>query len=224
MMEDASSIGFRIRDCALAAIATGRRAQNLREFRDILYDVHPESIYYHFWGGLLRPRFVDREYNNDFAGWARHSLHDKVLSERLAVVDPNDFPDIENLRQELLDVIEERLDENEHVPWTKSDQRFEFIRSQIVVFDTGVTLAKPEDLATVADQLSPASIFYHFIDARRRTGDGDDDFRAWLGGYRPAYDELCDQLAGVEPYFQSLTELGQQIAGIFKAYFGREAQ
>ena len=62
-------VEFAIKDCALAHIATGRRAQTLRELRDILRDVHPGCIYHHFWGTLLRPQFSDREYNNDFAAW-----------------------------------------------------------------------------------------------------------------------------------------------------------
>ncbi|HSG26894.1 MAG TPA: DUF5752 family protein, partial [Candidatus Krumholzibacterium sp.] len=73
---------FEIRDCALAAVATGLSAENLKELRSVIRDVDQGSLYYHFWGGLLRPRFDDPEFNNDFAAWARHALHDKVLAER----------------------------------------------------------------------------------------------------------------------------------------------
>jgi hypothetical protein len=66
---------FAIKDCDLIAIATGMRAQNLRELRDRLTVVHPGCIYYHFWGGLLRPKFTDPEYNNDFAAWVFYGLH-----------------------------------------------------------------------------------------------------------------------------------------------------
>ena len=58
MSDEQTIIPFEINDCALVGIATGRRAQSLREMRDILLDIHPGSIYYHFWGGLLRPYFV----------------------------------------------------------------------------------------------------------------------------------------------------------------------
>jgi len=65
---------FAVKDCALAAISTGQRAQNLKELRERLIGIHPGAVYYHFWGGALRPRFDDPEYNNDFASWARHAL------------------------------------------------------------------------------------------------------------------------------------------------------
>jgi hypothetical protein len=56
---------FLFKDCALIAIAIGERARNLRELRERLHDIDPNSIYYHFWGGLLRPRFDDPEYHQD---------------------------------------------------------------------------------------------------------------------------------------------------------------
>ncbi len=215
---------FAIKDCALAAIATGKRAQNLRELRDHLLTVLPDSIYYHFWGGLLRPRFDDPEYNNDFAAWARHGLHDATLAERLGVIDPTDFCDQEALRQEMIDVIEERLDERELIPWSLADQQFHFIRSQIVVFDIHKTIKHPKELVTITPAMSVSSIFYHFIDARRRTPESIDDFRTWLGGLGEKYGDLCAQLGTIDPYFSTLTELRRRLTGLFCTYFGKGKQ
>ncbi len=206
-------------DCALTSIATGKKAQNLRELRDRLLTVHPGSIYYHFWGGLMRPSFVEPEYNNDFASWAYHGLHDRILAERLAVIDPTDFENLETLRQELIEVIEERLDEVEIVPWSRSDQQFHFIRSQIVVIDTHHTIREPIELVSIIPNLPVSSIFYHFIDARRRTEGNTDDFRAWLAGFKDDYSELAAGLAEIDPYFSSLTELRDQLAHEFSHYF-----
>jgi hypothetical protein len=210
---------FRVKDCALTAIATGARAQNLRELRDKLLTIHPGSIYYHFWGGLLRPSFVEPEYNNDFAAWSYHGLHDRVLAERLAVIDPTDFANMEDLRQELIEVIEERLDEIEIVPWSKSDQEFYFIRSQIVVIDTHQVIKEPRELVVLIPNLPISSIFYHFIDGRRRTEGNTDDFRAWLSGFKEDYSSLAGDLAEIDPYFSALTELRDQLAEVFRSHF-----
>jgi hypothetical protein len=210
---------FAIKDCALTAIATGRRAQNLRELRDHLRTVHPGSIYYHFWGGLLRPSFVEPEYNNDFAAWVYRGLHDTILTERLAVVNPTDFDNLEELRQELIEVIEERLDEIEVVPWSRPDQQFHFIRSQIVVIDTHHKIVEPRELVTILPHLSISSIFYHFIDARRRTEDGVDDFRSWLVGFKEDYGDLSRRLAEIDPWFSSLTALREQLSEVFASFF-----
>src|SRR4030065_1575073 len=102
---------FASKDGVLAAIATGLRAQTLRELRDHLTGIHLGCIYYHFWGGLLRPHFDDPEYNNDFASWARHALHDVPLAERLGVIDPAAYPEPEGGGREVIWRIGERTQE-----------------------------------------------------------------------------------------------------------------
>jgi len=208
---------FAVKDCALIAIATGTRAFTLNELRDGLRRIEEASIYSHFWGGLLEPRFEEREYNNDFASWAHHGLHDAKLAEQLAMVDPSGYRDLEELRSELVDVVEDRLDESEHLHWMRASEPFDFIRNQIVVFDTGRQLERPEELAERMRQLSTGSLFYHFVDARRRDADGVDDLRLWLSGFGDRYRPLCDRLAGVDPYFGSLSELRSELASIFEA-------
>jgi hypothetical protein len=223
-MENSVRKPFAVKDCALLAVATGRRAQNLRELRDILVTIHPSSIYYHFWGGLLRPRFDDPQFNNDFAAWCHYALHDEALAERLAVTDPTDYEDLEALRRKLVEVIEDRLDEMERPEWARFDQQFNFLRSQIVVFDTHRSLANPEDLVHALTRMSVGSVFYHFVDARRREPIGVGDFRTWLMGFGEKYAELSAKLASVDPYFINLNELRQQLVTVFENYFGRNSQ
>ncbi|MEN6438513.1 MAG: DUF5752 family protein [Syntrophobacter sp.] len=202
---------FAVKDCALIAIGTGERAQNLRELRDHLLTTHPGCIHYHFWGGLLRPRFDDPEYQNDFAAWAWRGLHDANLAERLAIIDPAEFNEIEALRREVIEVIEERLEETEMVPWAKQGHHFYFVRSQIVVFDTKVRLESLDMLHDYFHRMSVGSIFYHYIDARRRSAGKRDDFSEWLSGFGDTYAGLVQCLSNVDPYFSTLTELREEI-------------
>lgn len=210
---------FAVRDCALTAIATGKNAENLRELRDQLLEIHEGSIYYHFWGTLLRPRFDDPLFNNDFAIWSHQALHDDVLAERLAVIDPKDFEDLEDLRRELVDVIEQRLDEIHSPDWVGSDRRFHFVRSQIVVFDTGGLIERPDHLPDLIPKMSVGSIFYHVIDARRRYPKGIDDFRAWMAAFGNEYQAACSALASVDPYFVTLVELREKIGTVLRSCF-----
>lgn len=212
--------GFAIKDCAITSLATGHRAQNLRELRGIIRSISLDSIYCHFWGGLLRPRYYNREFKNDFAIWAMNALHDQTLAETLSVIDPTVHYDLEDLRRELLEVIEEHLDLTEHVPWARSDMQFHFMRTQLVVFSTRQVIHEPADFVEVVPRLSTGSIFYHFIDARSRTEDHNDDFRNWLTGLPSQYDDLILRLAHVDPYFGTLAQLRDQLAEIFQQYFG----
>lgn len=212
---------FAVKDCTLISIATGKEAQNLRELSDRLETIHPGCIYYHFWGGMLRPAFDEPEYQNDFAAWAWRSLHDTYLAERLAIIDPTHFKDLEELRRELLEVIEERLMQSEFVPWARAGQRFKFIRSQIVVFDTGIRFDHPRELARFIPRMSLGSIFYHFIDARRRTERRRSDFVEWLCSFEQNnFDGLTKQLNRIDPYFTSLAQLRGEIESAFKTHTG----
>lgn len=213
------SHSFIVKDCALIAVATGVRVQNLKEFRDGLVHVPARSIYYHFWERLMRPQFDEPEYNNDFASWIFRALHEKALAERLAIVDPSDFPDLEALRQEVVEIVDQRLDETEIVPWARRDQLFHFLRSQMVIFDTGLRLDSPEDLVDTVPKLSTGSIFYHFIDARRRTPGSLDDFSAWLCGCGEEYLSLSEEITALDPYFSSLERVKGLLAELCYRHF-----
>jgi len=214
---------FALKDCALIAIATGLYVQTLREFRERLQTIPPSCIYYHFWGGLLRPRFDDPEYQNDFAIWTSKSLHDETLAERLALINPTDYDGMEELRHELINIIEERLEESELLPWIRASHRFYFVRSQIVVFDTGLRVSTPEELMHVLPTLSVGSIFYHFIDARRRTETRRDDFTEWLLGFGEDTGLLTEQVSRVDPYFTNLRVLRNELIEVFETALKKDS-
>jgi AcrR family transcriptional regulator len=216
---------FAVKDCALITIATGIKVQNLKEFASALKDVPTGSIYHHFWGRLLRALFDEPEYNNDFASWASRGLHDKQLAEQLSMVIPTDYKDLEGLRQETLEVVEQRLDESEIVPWAQADQQFHFLKSQIVVFDTGIRYDHPAELVPQISRLSTGSIYYHFIDARNRTDERHDDFSSWLNGFDgDEFEELTRNLCGMDPYFSSLKEIRLNVSNIFQKFFAKGEQ
>jgi len=213
---------FAVTDCNLIALATGERAYNLRELRDCLTRHQDLSVIYdHFWGVRLRPQFEDPEYLNDFASWAFHELHDRKLAERLSIINPGRFDSLEDVRHQVLEVIEDRMDED----WTSSRLEaihpFFFTRSQIVVFDSGIRVAAPEELVEIIPDLSLGSMFYHFIDARRRVESGLDDFSEWLEVFGAEYEPLVEQIAGIDPFFNSLSELRQELSAILSTYFER---
>ena len=213
------SVPFAVKDCALIALATGKKAQNARELREHLLDINLNSIYYHFWGGLLRPRFDDPEYHNDFAIWVAHSLHNKPLAERLAVINPAAFHSLAGLRDELIETIEESLEETEFPAWSKRDDQFEFIRSQIVIFDTELAVIDPSEFVQLIPRLSVGSIFFHFVDARHRNDNSLDDFQNWLIQSGPRYDGLRRRIEELCPYFTPLVRLRTELADIFEKFF-----
>ncbi len=213
---------FFVKDCSLSTISTGEHAGNLIEFRDKLTTIHEGCIYHHFWGGHLRPMFIDPEYHNDFASWAHHVLHDDLLAEKLGIIDPTDYNNLQQMRQAVLEVVEERLDEREVFYWSKRTKKFHFVRSKIIIFSTPLSLENPIDLLRVVPTMSTHSIFYHFIDARGRTTKGLDDFTEWLLGFGDGYDELIKQIHSLDPYFFTLVELKKVLIKTINQFFVKE--
>lgn len=212
-------IPFYVKDCALIAIATGEKAHSLGEFRNKLATIPDECIYYHFWGERLKSRFFQPDYYNDFARWANECLHDKFLAERLGIIDPTEYENLESLRQDLIEVVEIRLDEREKVHGLQADEPFHFIRSQIVIFDTLIQIEEPADLSQTLPILTPTSLFYHFIDARTRTKEEADDFSLWLNSFGNLYQDLIQEIQQIDPYFLSLGELQKELTLKLNSYF-----
>lgn len=210
---------FRVKECALLRIATGMRAQNLEELCEKLRSVHPGAVYYHFWGRRLRPGCSGSEYYNDFASWAYSSLHDTALAERLGVIGPSSSSDPEELREKLIEAIEREL--RKSVPPTSSrrDEQFHFVRAQTVVFDTEHVIERPEELERLIPELSDGSIFYHFIDALRRTPSATNDLSVWLSDFGGDYKELSGRLSRIEPYFLSFGEIRERLASAAGEFF-----
>lgn len=203
---------FRIMDCALITQSLGKSAQNLRELRDRIAEVPAQSLSHHFYEALLRPVFDDPDHRNDFALWARRQLHDHPLAERLGVIDPLEFESLDQLRQHVLDVIEDRLAETPIVPAATPGHEFYFLRSQLVVLDTGFRARTPAELAALVPRLPTGSIFYHFVEGRRRPPLMVDDFSAWLEVWGSRYDRCREGIAAIDFYLWSLTEMRALIA------------
>ncbi len=210
---------FLVMDCAPVLIGTGLRSFSLRELKEAISQVHPGSLYNHFWGRMISPTFDEPEYTNDFSAWAFHELHDKTLAEMLSVVRPRDFDSIESLRLELIDIIENRLDESEKIHLTVADQPFHFVRSQLVIFNTGRTIDRFEKIAPAVREMTLGSIFFHFIDSARRNRDGADDFTTWIRTISTDHEEVCSRVHSIDPYFFSLKEIRILLAEIFEEHF-----
>lgn len=214
-----NQVPFFVKDCALAPIATGSKAQTLGEFRDRLKEVPAESIYYHFWRQSIETSLVPGSFYNDFSHWAHYHLHDDFLAERLALIDPSDYLDLETLRTDIIEVVENRLDELDRGGLYPIAEPFHFIQSKIVIFNTLYKMEHPRELVKTIPVISRSSIFYHFIDARRRNKEKLDDFSTWLQSYQNEFQSLIEKIKQVDPYFIPLDELQQKLVAVITEYF-----
>jgi hypothetical protein len=64
--------------------------------------------------------------------------------------------------------------------------------------------------------MSEGSIFYHFVEARRRNEKRCDDFSVWLESNTVDYNQLCADLTAIDPYFSSLGEIRDRLENLFR--------
>jgi hypothetical protein len=201
-------------DCALLTKMSGLApAFNLRELRDRLTVCSHNVLYHHLLETRMRPTFDDPEYRNDFAVWAKESLVDSVLAERLGIIDPYDYESAEGLRQLLLDVIEDRLGElSPWVPTARPGNQFFFMEATTIAFDTQQRVYDPSKLARALRQMTNGSVYFHFLEARRRPPRHIDDFTLWLGDVGEEGQAYQAAIANIDFYFKSLATLREELS------------
>lgn len=208
---------FEVKDCALLARMSGLPpAFNLRELRERIAVCGENVLFHHYCETPLRATFDNPDYRNDFAVWSKLYLADRVLAERLGILDPYSFPSLGELRAATLEVIDERLGELTMIPWAHPGDEFFFMEATTVVFDTGIRIGHPRELAASIGAMTAGSVYFHFLEARRRPPLGRDDFTAWLlenddsEKNRP----YIEALARIDFYFHTLPHLRRELAEV----------
>ncbi|HSB80144.1 MAG TPA: DUF5752 family protein [Candidatus Methylomirabilis sp.] len=181
----------------------GARAENERQLADLLEEVPLDSIYYHTHSFFLRHKFVAGPFPNDFATWSAVQVRDRVLGERLAMVDPGMFASLQALREELVVVIDDHLRRLPAIPGIIFGEPFDFIQSRIVEIPTGIQARSLQEFRDVLLEVDLSAIYYHLMEARLRLGRGQNDFAAWLE-HGLDLPDLAARFRAVDPYSGSL--------------------
>jgi hypothetical protein len=198
---------------------TGRTAVNLKEMLQIIGEVDTAVLSYHLWQSRMAIAHAEVEYPNDFAVWAANSLQDSRLAEKLSVIDPFNYEDMEQIREALSEVIEDYMWNLPSVPWARPGFEFHFCEASTVV------LVRPRIVAgTFAEfrkglaEVGIDSIYYHFVDARWRLRKlKTDDFSIWL---QDSYGlpELVEAIQGIDLWFFTLEEVRQALLKLLDQY------
>lgn len=207
---------FIVKDCTIITRMAGiASAMTLRELRERLRTCSIECIYHHFCEILIRSSFDDPEYRNDFAVWASRYLRDRILAERLGILDPYKFNDLEDLRQKMIEIMDQRLSELPYIPFAKKGEDFYFMQATTLIFQTGIEIKEPEELIKSIAKMTNSTIYYHFIDSRRRNPFEKDDFSIWLIKFGEKYKPLLKAWEQIDFYFYSLPELKKALVDAF---------
>ena len=205
---------FIVKDCLLLTRMSGLPpAFNLRELRDRITACSNDVLHHHFFETSLRATFDDPEYRNDFAVWAKEKLADRILAERLGIIDPYEIESITLLRQLVLDIIEDRLSElSPWVPAVRPGEEFFFMEAIVIAFETDQRIRRPSELADAIEEMTNGCIFFHFLEALRRPPVHMDDFTAWLQQFGSSGEPFARAISSIDFYFKSLPALRDELS------------
>ena len=197
---------FEFKQCVSLLKSTGKKAKNLRELRDAIAVVSDESIFHHTYQYFLKGHIL--EYTNDFAHWAGESLEERALAERLSNIDPYAFKNIDELRQELLNVIDIYLENFPEPREAMIGDEFYFNETITLTFPVGIRVKNLAESLIAVKYIDAAAIYYHFYEARVRLGV--DDFSKWIEDSLDKKD-LSEKIRAIDPFMHSIEGIRDHI-------------
>jgi uncharacterized protein DUF5752 len=171
---------FRFESCMELREALGKRAFDEQRLLEVIEEAPADSIYYHTHSYYLRHPYAQRLFPNDFATWVTLHAQDRLLGEKLGVLDPFVFADIEQLRSEIVTIIADHLRHLEVISRCMTGEPFEFVRSHVIDVPLDLEARTLREFRDILVSVEVGAVFNHLCEARLRKGRLRGDFAYWL--------------------------------------------
>ncbi|MFH1701894.1 MAG: DUF5752 family protein [Nitrospirota bacterium] len=200
---------FEFKQCISILKSTGKKAKDLRELRNIIAVISDDCVFHHTYQYFIKGHVL--EYTNDFAHWAGESLEERALSEHLSNIDPYDFKNISDLRNKLLEVIDNYFENFPEPREAMTGNEFFFNETVTLIFPVGIRARNLAEFLTAIKYVDDSSIYYHYFEARIRLGSGIDDFSRWIEDAFGKKD-LAEKIRSIDPFMHDLEGIRKHIA------------
>jgi hypothetical protein len=212
---------FLFKECSELREILGEEAYDEKRLVELLETVPLDSIYFHTHSYFLRHSYVERVYPNDFAQWVAMEVRDHVLGERLAVVDPFDYGELDALRGQLISIIDDHLSRTPIVPRVMFGEPFYFNKSLIIQVPTRIEVRTLQEFRSALSEVEVSAIYFHVFEARHRLKHEESDFSAWIhdGLGMP---DLAEKLRAINPYLGSLERVRSALLTVCDEFLNRE--
>jgi hypothetical protein len=187
----------------------GSRARDERELMEELEQAPLGAVYYHTHSVFLRHPQTTRPFPNDFANWEASQIRDQVLAERLGMVDPFQVASLDDLREEMVDVIDDHVSRLHPVPRIVFGDPFVFVQSHVIEVPTAREARTLAEFRDCLAQVDASAIYLHALHARIRRGVRGGDFAHWVTNTL-GMTALGEAMAGINPYLGGLEEMRRQ--------------
>jgi len=194
----------------------GRKARNPEELLNGIKTVPASCIYYHTHRFLQQHHYLSPEPPNDFAFWLMEILHLSSLGEEFLSVDTVSYCDLEKLRRDFVDILEDYiLKDGKNVDCIPGFE-FHFLACKTLVLPLPYTAHNLPEFAQMLSKVSIRSLYFHMFEARMRLNVPDNDFSQWLKGM--GEDQLAQEISKLDPYNITLESLRRKMIGMVERY------
>lgn len=224
MPDQEASTPFHFIGCFELQEILGRRATDAQQLLTGVEEAALECIYFHTHSYFLRGEHGSTLFSSDFAVWAASSLHDRVLGERLGLLDPFEFKDLESLRSAIVTTIDDHLKTLWNIPRVTQGEAFEFLRSHIIEVDMGIGANSLSEFRAVLSSIDRSALFFHICEAKVRKGRSSGDFVEWIASDTGlGLQVLADQVSAIQPLGLTLEEIRSRIVEVLDAWLAGPA-
>ncbi len=157
-----------------------QQAKNLLELREGLEQCSEGSIFYHTFQSLGRHHFLTEGFSNDFAQWVLTACSRAQLAERLASLDIRDYVSLADLRLDLRKCVDGFCETHPREAQHPAFEPFYFCETIEEEVPPGLEVWTLEEFCRVLEQLSHASLQFHFVHSRLRLHLRTNDFSRWF--------------------------------------------
>ena len=188
----------------------GRSARDEQQLVEAIEEIPLDSVYYHTHSFFLRHKYIVGPYPNDFATWAAIQVRDRVLGEKLGILDPYDFENLEAVRAEIVTIIEEHLSQLQIIPRAIYGEPFYFMQSRIIEVPTDLEARTLTEFREILATVDVSVVYYHTFEAMDRLGRKKGDFALWVED-QLGLPELAKKISTLDPYMTSLESVRTRI-------------
>jgi len=201
---------FDFKGCIEIKELLGKKADDELELLELIEEAPIDSIYYHMHSYFLRHPYITGPYSNDFANWTALQVRDRVLGEKLASVTPEQSKSLEEIRLELIEIIDEHLSTIHAIPFVVYGEPFYFMKSKIIEVQTDIGVSTFQGFREALKIVDASAIYNHIFEARLRVRRGRSDFSIWLEGVL-GKKKLAVKFEMIDSYMYSLEGLRNKL-------------
>lgn len=197
---------------------TGLRATTIEQLLDLIKKVPGSSIYHHTHRFLQQHQYLSPEPPNDFAYWVTEVLGEDELGERLASIDTVQYSTIRDLRNKIVETIDDYLKNNPlaKLKFAREGEEFHFIKSISFILPTDYVVYNLREFADALRKVTVDSIYFHIFEARLRLEKGNNDFSNWIEN-SIGDKELADEISRLDPYTHTMEGLRDIILNLIES-------